>query len=58
MSWFQLFPYHLADAIVPVLRVTPFQYYQEMMYELMLRDRTYDTLPNFTAKDCACAATS
>jgi len=43
---------------VPVLRVTPFQYYQEMMYELMLRDRTYDTLPNFTAKDCACATAS
>jgi hypothetical protein len=53
----QLFPYHLAEAIVPALRTTPFRYYREMLlHELLLRDRTYDTLPNFTAKDCTSMA--
>ena len=37
---------------MPALRVTPFRYYLEIMHDLMLRERTYDTLPNFTAKDC------
>ena len=54
----QLFPYHLSDVIVPALRITPFRYYVEIMHDLMLRERTYDTLPNFTAKDCTRAAAS
>lgn len=47
-----LFPYHLADIIVKGLRVTPFNYYIDMLEELMKQERSYDTLPNFTAADC------
>lgn len=47
-----LYPYHLADIIVKGLRVTPFNYYIDMLEELMKQERSYDTLPNFTAADC------
>ena len=43
-----LYPYHLAAD----LRVSPFEYYQEMMFEHMRAERSYDTIPNFTAADC------
>ncbi|KFD53678.1 hypothetical protein M514_05383 [Trichuris suis] len=47
-----LFPYHLSDVVVKGLRVTPFQYYRQMMEDLMIQEKSYDTLPNFTAADC------
>lgn len=47
-----LYPYHLSDVIVGGLRVTPFSYYIDMMEAIMLQERSYDTLPNFTAADC------
>ncbi len=47
-----LFPYHLSDVIVRGLRVTPFQYYVSMVEAIMLQERSYDALPNFTAADC------
>ncbi|KAG1653085.1 Protein FAM91A1 [Nymphon striatum] len=47
-----LYPYHLADVIVKGLRVTPFQYYVSMMQEIMQQEKSYDSLPNFTAADC------
>ncbi|KRY12961.1 Protein FAM91A1 [Trichinella patagoniensis] len=47
-----LFPYHLSDVIIKGLRVTPFQYYSDMMLDLMVQEKSYDTLPNFTAADC------
>uniref|UniRef100_A0A6M2DPN4 Protein FAM91A1 n=1 Tax=Xenopsylla cheopis TaxID=163159 RepID=A0A6M2DPN4_XENCH len=52
MECLMLYPYHLADIIVKGLRVTPFNYYIDMLEELMKQERSYDTLPNFTAADC------
>nr|CAD7444314.1 unnamed protein product [Timema bartmani] len=47
-----LFPYHLSDVVVQGLRVTPFQYYVSVMEGIMEQERSYDSLPNFTAADC------
>lgn len=47
-----LFPYHLADIITKGLRVTPFNYYIDVISHLLKNDKSYDTLPNFTAADC------
>jgi len=48
----QLFPYHLSDVIVKGLRITPFSYYCSMMESIMASEKSYDSLPNFTAADC------
>ncbi|KAG8181508.1 hypothetical protein JTE90_018745 [Oedothorax gibbosus] len=47
-----LYPYHLSDFIVSGMRVTPFQYYISIMQDLMEQEKSYDSLPNFTAADC------
>ncbi|XP_054708527.1 protein FAM91A1-like [Uloborus diversus] len=47
-----LYPYHLSDFIVTGMRITPFQYYISMMQELLEQEKSYDSLPNFTAADC------
>ncbi|KAI8126786.1 hypothetical protein FF38_10391 [Lucilia cuprina] len=47
-----LFPYHLADIVTKGLRVTPFNYYLDVLSQLLKNDKSYDTLPNFTAADC------
>lgn len=47
-----LFPYHLSDVIVKGLRITPFSYYCSIMESIMANERSYDSLPNFTAADC------
>ncbi|XP_002155306.4 protein FAM91A1 isoform X1 [Hydra vulgaris] len=47
-----LYPYHLSDIFVKGLRLTPFIYYCKMMEDIMVNERSYDTLPNFTAADC------
>ena len=49
---FLLYPYHLSDLFVKGLRITPFNYYLKMMSDLMSAEKSYDTLPNFTAFDC------
>jgi len=46
-----LFPYHLSDVVVKGLRLTPFQYYTMVMESIMLQEKSYDSLPNFTAVD-------
>lgn len=51
-SHLMLYPYHLADVMVKGLRVTPFQYYLNVMGSIMEQERSYDSLPNFTAADC------
>ncbi|KAL6051572.1 General transcription factor IIH subunit 4 [Balamuthia mandrillaris] len=50
-SHFMLYPYHLSDVLCKGLRLTPFKYYLKMMHDVMKADRSYDTLPNFTAAD-------
>lgn len=47
-----LFPYHLSDVIIKVLMMTPFQYYVNMLDGQMAQEKSYDSLPNFTAADC------
>lgn len=47
-----LYPYHLSDVVVKGLRITPFQYYISMMENIMEQEKSYDSLPNFTAADC------
>lgn len=47
-----LYPYHLAEAVVAGLRVTPFQYYSAALLDIMDQEKSYDALPNFTAVDC------
>ncbi|CAF4289296.1 unnamed protein product [Rotaria sp. Silwood2] len=45
-----LFPYHLSEIYVKGLRITPFSYYIDMISDLILQEKSYDTLPNFTGK--------
>ena len=47
-----LYPYHLSDVLVKGLRVTPFSYYISVTSDIMLQEKSYDALPNFTAADC------
>ena len=47
-----LFPYHLSDVVVKGLRITPFQYYILILELIMSQEKSYDSLPNFTAVDC------
>lgn len=47
-----LFPYHLSDFIITGMRITPFQYYLSVMTQIIEQEKSYDTLPNFTAADC------
>ena len=61
-----LFPYHLSDVVVKGLRITPFQvcsalhctdhvplqYYIMVLESIMQQEKSYDSLPNFTAVDC------
>jgi len=47
-----LFPYHLSDVVIKGLRITPFQYYIMVLESIMGQERSYDSLPNFTAVDC------
>ncbi|BBN13036.1 hypothetical protein MPTK1_6g00290 [Marchantia polymorpha subsp. ruderalis] len=46
-----LFPYHLAENICRIQRITPFRYYCDMIYEVMKNERPYDSIPNFSAAD-------
>ncbi|MEW5317390.1 MAG: hypothetical protein WDW38_008689 [Sanguina aurantia] len=47
----RLFPYHLGDYLCRVMRVSPFKYYCEMVLALMREEKSYASLPNFTAAD-------
>ncbi|KAK2179555.1 hypothetical protein NP493_483g01023 [Ridgeia piscesae] len=47
-----LYPYHLSDVLVKGLRVTPFSYYISVTSDIMVQEKSYDALPNFTAADC------
>ena len=47
-----LFPYHLSDVVVKGLTTSPFDFYTDMIDDLVAQERSYDSLPNFTAADC------
>ncbi|XP_014518363.1 uncharacterized protein LOC106775723 isoform X1 [Vigna radiata var. radiata] len=46
-----LFPYHLAEYICRVMRLSPFRYYCDMIFEVMRNEQPYDSIPNFSAAD-------
>eukprot|EP00850_Spirogloea_muscicola_P001275 SM000004S15145 [mRNA] locus=s4:1495822:1502389:+ [translate_table: standard] len=46
-----LFPYHLAEDVCRIIRVSPFNYYCDMLYEVLKSERSYDSIPNFSAAD-------
>ncbi|KAK7306620.1 hypothetical protein VNO77_44571 [Canavalia gladiata] len=46
-----LFPYHLAEFVCRVMRVSPFRYYCDMIFEVMRNEQPYDSIPNFSAAD-------
>lgn len=48
----QLYPYHLADHVCRVLRVTPFKYYIDVLFLTLKDEKSYDRIPNFTV--CLC----
>jgi len=47
----RLYPYHLAEYICRVARISPHRYYLNMIADAMKDDRPYDSIPNFTAAD-------
>ncbi|XP_042448342.1 protein FAM91A1-like isoform X1 [Zingiber officinale] len=46
-----LFPYHLAEYVCRVMRVSPFRYYCDMIFEVLKNEQPYDSIPNFSAAD-------
>ncbi|XP_071732361.1 uncharacterized protein [Rutidosis leptorrhynchoides] len=46
-----LFPYHLADYVCRVMRISPFRYYCDMIFDVMKNEQPYDSIPNFSAAD-------
>ena len=46
-----LYPYHLSD-MVKGPRITPCSYYPGIMDDIMNREKSYDSLPSFTAAAC------
>ncbi|KAF8055757.1 Fam91a1 [Scenedesmus sp. PABB004] len=50
-AWGRLYPYHLADYVARVARVTPHRYYSDVLAAALRDEASYDSIPNFTAAD-------
>ncbi|XP_047971952.1 protein FAM91A1-like isoform X3 [Salvia hispanica] len=46
-----MYPYHLAEYVNRVMRVSPFKYYCDILFEVMKNEQPYDSIPNFSAAD-------
>ena len=46
-----MYPYHLGDVMVKGLRITAYDYYLDIFIEMLKNEKSYDSLPNFTACD-------
>jgi hypothetical protein len=44
-----MYPYHLSDVFVVELKTTPFTYYHTVLCDMMKAEKSYDSLPNFSA---------
>jgi len=44
----QIYPYHLADYVSRIMRVSPFKYNSDLLYSVIKEEKSYDFLPNFT----------
>lgn len=51
ISAFLVFPYHLVDELQRYNPIVPFTYYSEMLLRVMSSDRSYQSIPNFSAAD-------
>ena len=51
ISNFLVFPYHLISQFSKFTPVTPFSYYTEMLLRVMQSDKSYQSIPNFSAAD-------
>ncbi|KAJ5080578.1 protein fam91a1 [Anaeramoeba ignava] len=47
-----MYPYHIKEDIIRLLRITPFQYYKEMIIDVVSSEKPFDSIPNFSAADC------
>jgi hypothetical protein len=47
----RVFPYHMSHEICGRLRVTPFKYYFDVLFQAMRNELPYDQIPNFVAAD-------
>jgi hypothetical protein len=47
-----LYPYTQQHGLMRLGLQTPFEYYRQMMLDAMRSERSYDSLPNFSAADC------
>lgn len=48
---FLVFPYHLINQFSKLIQMTPFTYYSEMLLRVMQSDKSYQSIPNFSAAD-------
>ncbi|OHT02124.1 hypothetical protein TRFO_07331 [Tritrichomonas foetus] len=48
---FLVFPYHLISELQQYNPAVPFEYYSEMLLRVMQSDRSYQSIPNFSAAD-------
>ena len=48
---FLVFPYHLIQELQKYNPIVPFVYYSEMLLKVMSNDRSYQSIPNFSAAD-------
>ena len=46
----QIYPCHLAFYINRVTRVTPLRYYTDMLVAMLVAEKAYHSLPNFTVR--------
>lgn len=44
----QLYPYHLSEYVCRVMRMTPFKYYNDVLFLTLKDEKSYDRIPNFT----------
>ncbi|KAF5832134.1 FAM91 N-terminus-domain-containing protein [Dunaliella salina] len=50
-GWMRMYPYHLAFYVNRVMRISPFRYYIDMLVAMLVAEKAYHQLPNFTAAD-------
>eukprot|EP00299_Pterocystis_sp_00344_P003536 c14300_g1_i1.p1 GENE.c14300_g1_i1~~c14300_g1_i1.p1 ORF type:complete len:709 (+),score=167.37 c14300_g1_i1:41-2167(+) len=52
MAHLKLYPYHIAEEIMRFTKVSDFQFYVDMLESMIKQEKSYDALPNFSARDC------
>eukprot|EP00955_Chlamydomonas_euryale_P006752 71869-Chlamydomonas_euryale.AAC.2 len=47
-----MYPYHLADYVCRVKRITAYKYYCDLLASMLAEEASYDRMPNFTVRCC------